>query len=502
MGKYLEMIENGENMISFSYNCGRGSFTLDLNNAVEMFTISDFKRFFAIADSSADGSFAIAEKVQVFTAARLEYEKSLGVYKNGEKVIYGQNEKLVSKLEKILVFLSDSFGISCDVQKPEKITKKRGTGLIFNVDECGRRYAEAVTGDFYNVGGIWYFIHKKPEIKRGGYVLSAAAYGSRVAAFGYFKTAKEAVSWIVENGISQKLLTPPAEGRARFAERRALFLEAVENSGLSWIIESNQAYFEDFLATAEAETPAAGAEMPQKAIESTTAANSEAEKTEEKPEKAPTECAAPAEVPTETKKTVYIYGMRLRGFSVGCQPAKFIAWFDDPNGRYYDILVYNRPLTADEMRHFSLDDLTGKIDIPAEIHITKAVDGYERSEDFPTKTGGENCGSTAGAMAAEFTTTAARVDRATRQKPHIKPKIPRCYISTIGSAKAHHGTKYAPTMVRHTPPISIGLQKMDFPGLKNGCFDQKGKIEGFSVKNRFGFCIGVSPPGGYQKILQ
>lgn len=52
----------------------------------------------------------------------------------------------------------------------------------------------------------------------------------------------------------------------------------------------------------------------------------------------------------------YIYGMRLRGFSPGCQPLYgLIQIEDDPAGRYYNLLTYNRPLTADEIKNFELD---------------------------------------------------------------------------------------------------------------------------------------------------
>lgn len=52
----------------------------------------------------------------------------------------------------------------------------------------------------------------------------------------------------------------------------------------------------------------------------------------------------------------YIYGMRLRGFSIGCQPRDgFIDREDDPSGRYYDILVYERQLTKKELEDFELD---------------------------------------------------------------------------------------------------------------------------------------------------
>ena len=52
----------------------------------------------------------------------------------------------------------------------------------------------------------------------------------------------------------------------------------------------------------------------------------------------------------------YIYGMRLRGFSPGCQPLYgLIQIEDDPAGRYYNLLTYNRPMTADEIENFELE---------------------------------------------------------------------------------------------------------------------------------------------------
>ena len=50
------------------------------------------------------------------------------------------------------------------------------------------------------------------------------------------------------------------------------------------------------------------------------------------------------------------YGMRLRGFAPMCQPKEgFVHREDDPSGRYYDILVYNRELTDKEIRNYELD---------------------------------------------------------------------------------------------------------------------------------------------------
>lgn len=55
---------------------------------------------------------------------------------------------------------------------------------------------------------------------------------------------------------------------------------------------------------------------------------------------------------------VYKYGMRLRGFSMGCQPMRgLIERQDDSTGRYWDILVYDRQLTPEEVRSYELDEL-------------------------------------------------------------------------------------------------------------------------------------------------
>lgn len=52
----------------------------------------------------------------------------------------------------------------------------------------------------------------------------------------------------------------------------------------------------------------------------------------------------------------YKYGMRLRGFSIGCQPMDgFIERQDDARGKYHDILIYNRILTTEELKAYELD---------------------------------------------------------------------------------------------------------------------------------------------------
>lgn len=54
----------------------------------------------------------------------------------------------------------------------------------------------------------------------------------------------------------------------------------------------------------------------------------------------------------------YKYGMRLRGFSIGSQPLKgLVDATEDPDGKYYNILTYDRELDKEEISQYGLDDL-------------------------------------------------------------------------------------------------------------------------------------------------
>lgn len=66
-----------------------------------------------------------------------------------------------------------------------------------------------------------------------------------------------------------------------------------------------------------------------------------------------TEEEAPAPI---TDHQEYRYGMRLRGFAPMCQPMDgFIRQEDDEEGRYHDILVYDRELSGNEIAEYELD---------------------------------------------------------------------------------------------------------------------------------------------------
>lgn len=63
------------------------------------------------------------------------------------------------------------------------------------------------------------------------------------------------------------------------------------------------------------------------------------------------------EAPAEEEATKYYYGMRLRGCAPGCQPKDFEEFKEDTTGKYYNILVYNRKLTDEEVEEYELDQL-------------------------------------------------------------------------------------------------------------------------------------------------
>ena len=54
------------------------------------------------------------------------------------------------------------------------------------------------------------------------------------------------------------------------------------------------------------------------------------------------------------------YGMRLRGFAPMCQPMNgLIRAEEDPSGKYWNILVYDRELSDEEIREYELDRIQG-----------------------------------------------------------------------------------------------------------------------------------------------
>ena len=55
----------------------------------------------------------------------------------------------------------------------------------------------------------------------------------------------------------------------------------------------------------------------------------------------------------------FLYGMRLRGFSIGCQPMNGLLGVEDfstANGKsYWSVIAYDRELTEKEVDDYELD---------------------------------------------------------------------------------------------------------------------------------------------------
>lgn len=71
----------------------------------------------------------------------------------------------------------------------------------------------------------------------------------------------------------------------------------------------------------------------------------------------PTEGPSDAKKAQEEPEKLYKYGMKYRGYSIGAQPAGVVDREDDTTGRYYDIISYKEPLTAEQISNYELDDL-------------------------------------------------------------------------------------------------------------------------------------------------
>ena len=60
---------------------------------------------------------------------------------------------------------------------------------------------------------------------------------------------------------------------------------------------------------------------------------------------------------TRHARPVWKYGMKHRPYSIGCQPKGVCRVESDPNGHYWDIIVYEHPLQSKDVSDYELDEL-------------------------------------------------------------------------------------------------------------------------------------------------
>lgn len=80
----------------------------------------------------------------------------------------------------------------------------------------------------------------------------------------------------------------------------------------------------------------------------------------------------------------YRYGMRLRGYSPGAQPKGVLRREDDPTGVYHDIIVYERPLTHDEITAYELDAINPVKALRSKSALTQAK--FSKQYGIPLRT--------------------------------------------------------------------------------------------------------------------
>ena len=81
------------------------------------------------------------------------------------------------------------------------------------------------------------------------------------------------------------------------------------------------------------------------------------------------------------------YGMRLRGFSLGCQPMNGFIRREDSE-MYHDILVYDRQLSRNEVYSYDLSELTWfAVQETREDSWDNGTYNYEKAVDMLKKQG-------------------------------------------------------------------------------------------------------------------
>lgn len=173
--------------------------------------------------------------------------------------------------------------------------------------------------------------------------------------------------------------------------------------------------------------------------------------------------------PQEATESRHKYGMRLRGYSIGAQPAGVVERADDPTGLYYDIITYNRELTPEELDMYNLTPLTSTENAPQEPETNKAGEtttGAEKNAQRATQSEGataddttptagdtepQGVAQTAKTTAGDTTTTpphtepprAATGGRVSQSDRRTRPAAPQSHEATKGIQRHHRPPKTA-----------------------------------------------------------
>ena len=64
---------------------------------------------------------------------------------------------------------------------------------------------------------------------------------------------------------------------------------------------------------------------------------------------------------------MYMYGMKERGFGMGCQPKGFVKWEDSDCDGYYSYVYYDEPLTEEQMEQYEMELISEDISLSTRV---------------------------------------------------------------------------------------------------------------------------------------
>ena len=147
---YIDILNNLDGVFSFAYKSGRGHFSVNIENFLEIASSRDFKNFLDIVNLSSD-PFQVVSDFQKIIVAKIEDERGFYQGKN--------QEKLINKLCGFLAQIEKAYGIACEEKEPEKIHVKKADVLtIWN--ENGEKVVKCLSGFKFSKFGYNCYIYK------------------------------------------------------------------------------------------------------------------------------------------------------------------------------------------------------------------------------------------------------------------------------------------------------------------------------------------------------
>ena len=248
---YIDILNNLDGVFSFSYKSGRGHFSVNIENFLEIASSRDFKDFLDIVNLSSD-PFQVVSDFQKIIVAKIESEKEL--------VLTDKREKLINKLRGFLAHIEKAYGISCEEKEPEKIKLKK-TYVLTVWNERGEKVVKCFDGFKFSKFGYNCFLYRFPNTKRWIVILSNCALQIAEG-----KTREEAISNFNERILE---IINRKEKREFIRTEAKKFFDLVQESSFSHLFDADFCAVPDCFAIPEESQKEESAVMPSTEKEET-----------------------------------------------------------------------------------------------------------------------------------------------------------------------------------------------------------------------------------------